>query len=65
MNAQTAANIAALRPALDSLIVKATVEPEGIQEPSPQDSDLMNVIRAISKINSASYGVEPPAQSER
>lgn len=63
MSAHTAASLVALRPALEALIVKATSEPEGIQEPSPLDSELMNLIRALSRVNSASYGLEERTQA--
>ena len=39
-----AAKIVALRPAMESLIVKATSNPESVESPSPLDSELMNLI---------------------
>ena len=58
MDPMLAAKVAALRPALEQLIVKATNDPESAQEPSPDDTELMNVVREISKINSARYGIK-------
>ncbi|ELT91287.1 hypothetical protein CAPTEDRAFT_220258 [Capitella teleta] len=59
MAPEVACLLTALRPALDSLIVKATLDPDAIQQPSPQDSDLMNLVRSLSRINSASFGIQP------
>lgn len=58
MNMRTAASIVALRPALEALIVKATTSPEGLMEPEELDSELMAVIRALSRLNSSRFGVE-------
>ena len=58
MDPMLAAKVAALRPILEGLIVKMTNDPECAQEPSPQDTELMNLIRVISKINSARFGIK-------
>ncbi len=54
---ETAAKIAALRPALEALIVKATSDPDSISEPSAQDSELMNIVRALSRPNAWKHGL--------
>ena len=53
-----AAKIVALRPAMESLIVKATSQPESVESPSPVDSELMNVIRELSRTNAGRFGVQ-------
>ena len=58
MEHRGAAKIVALRPALEALIVKATTEPESVQEPGQLDSDLMNVVRALSKVQSGRFGIQ-------
>ena len=55
-----AARIVAMRPALEALIVKATNNPEGLEEPNPDDTALMEVVRALSKISAGKFGVQQP-----
>jgi len=57
MDVSVAAKIVALRPALESLITKATADPESIVEPDPRDSELMGVIRQLSRPNAGTYSV--------
>ena len=57
INPELAAKIMALRPGLESLIVKATNDPESIAEPSEQDSELMATVRAMSKPSAGKFGV--------
>lgn len=57
MDPQVAAKIVALRPALEALIVRATQNPTCIQNPGPQEEQLMNVVRSLSRPNAARYGL--------
>ena len=57
MDLNVAAKVVALRPALEALIVKATTNPEGIAEPEQEDSELMNAVRRLSKVNSGRFGL--------
>ena len=58
MNPVAAAKILALRPAMEALIVRATQNPECVQNPGPQEEGLMEVIRALSRPNAARYGLQ-------
>jgi len=58
MSPATAAKIVALRPALESLIVKALANPDELTEPQAVDSDVMNVVRALSRPNVAKFGAK-------
>lgn len=60
MDPTIAARIVALRPALEKLIVKATDDPEMLEELQPADSALMEVVRALSKISAGKHGVTSP-----
>ena len=64
MSHDLAAKIVALRPALEALIVKATVNPDGVSEPEPTDSELMAVVRGLSKISAGKFGVTAPETGE-
>ena len=52
-----ATKILGLRPALEALIVRGTQNPACIQSPGPQEEQLMNVVRSLSRPNSARYGL--------
>ncbi|CAH1795075.1 unnamed protein product [Owenia fusiformis] len=54
----TAAKTIALRPALESLIVHATEDPESVAEPLPHEQKLMQVIRQLSKPSAARHELE-------
>lgn len=58
MNPHVAAAIVALRPALESLVVRASKEPELIAEPTPLEEKVMNVIRQLCKVNAGRHGME-------
>ncbi|KAL3871841.1 hypothetical protein ACJMK2_039813 [Sinanodonta woodiana] len=58
-----ASKILALRPALEALMVRYTVNPEGVIQPGPQEEVLMNVVRALSRPNAARHGMAPPEAS--
>jgi len=51
------AALAALRPALEGLVERASTEPEDISSPSENDQALMGIIRAACKPEAATYGV--------
>ena len=57
MDMTTAAKIVGLRPALDSLIVKATIDPEGVMQPDVQDGELMEIVRTLSRRDVAQFAV--------
>ncbi|XP_046672255.1 ATP-dependent RNA helicase A isoform X2 [Homalodisca vitripennis] len=59
MNPSVAAAIVALRPALESLVVRASKEPEQITEPTPLEEKVMNVIRQLCKLNAGRHNMEP------
>ena len=48
MDVCVAARIVALRPALESLIIKTTSDPDTLSDLAPQDMELVNVVRAMS-----------------
>ena len=50
--------ILALRPALENLIVQATSNPESVAEPGPAESELMGVVRALSKPSASKFGLK-------
>lgn len=56
MTGSTAAKIVALRPALECLIKRVLDNPEGLMETNETDSDLMGVVRALSRPNVAKFG---------
>ncbi len=57
MDPEAAAKIVALRPAMEALLVRATSNPDGIQQPDEVDSDLMNTVRGISSKNAGRFGI--------
>lgn len=58
MNPDHAAAIVALRPALESLVVKASKEPETILELSPNDEKVISVIRTLCGMNACRYELD-------
>lgn len=60
VNPEAAAKILALRPAMEALIVRATQNPDCVQNPGPQEECLMEVIRALSRPNAGRYGLGAP-----
>ncbi|XP_054273843.1 ATP-dependent RNA helicase A-like isoform X1 [Macrosteles quadrilineatus] len=58
MDPRVAAAIVALRPAMESLVVRASKEPELIAEPTPLEEKVMNVIRQLCKLNAGRHNME-------
>ncbi|XP_076302430.1 LOW QUALITY PROTEIN: dosage compensation regulator mle-like [Lasioglossum baleicum] len=58
MNPSHAAAIVALRPALESLVVKAAKEPETILELSPNEEKVLNVIKSLCGMNACRYELD-------
>nr|XP_034195568.1 dosage compensation regulator isoform X1 [Osmia lignaria] len=58
MDPNHAAAIVALRPALESLVVKAAKEPETILELSPNEEKVLNVIKSLCGMNSCRYNLD-------
>ena len=59
---QVAVKILSLRPALEAMIVRATQNPESIQNPDPQEEQLMNIVRALSRPNAGRFGMQDDSQ---
>jgi len=55
MDVAVAARIVALRPALETLIVKATSDPESLSETDPLDRELIDVVQALSRSTAAQH----------
>lgn len=55
MDTGTAARIVAVRPALESLIVKATSDPESLSETDPVDTELIDIVQALSHTNASHH----------
>ncbi|XP_053976176.1 dosage compensation regulator isoform X1 [Hylaeus volcanicus] len=58
MNPHHAAAVVALRPALESLVVKAAKDPETILELSPIDEKVLSLIKALCGMNACRYEME-------
>jgi ATP-dependent RNA helicase A len=58
MKPDVAAAVVALRPVLESLVIRASREPESITEMSPLDEKVMNVIKQLCRMNAGRYGLE-------
>ena len=56
-NPVSAARVAALRPALEALIVRATKDPEVVATPGPQEESLLAVVRSLSRPNAGRFGL--------
>ncbi|CAB3368021.1 Hypothetical predicted protein [Cloeon dipterum] len=63
MKPEVASAIVALRPSLETLVMKAASCPEGVLELSPQDEKLINTIRNLCKINSCRHEMEQVSMS--
>jgi ATP-dependent RNA helicase A len=59
MKPEIASAIVALRPSLESLVIKASETPDGITQLSPQDEKLVATIRNLCKVNSCRHEMEP------
>ncbi|XP_033206508.1 dosage compensation regulator mle isoform X1 [Bombus vancouverensis nearcticus] len=58
MDPTHAAAIVALRPALESLVVKAAKEPETILELNPNEQKVLNVIKSLCGMNACRYELD-------
>jgi ATP-dependent RNA helicase A len=58
MKPDVAAAVVALRPVLESLVVRASREPESITEMSPLDEKVVNVIKQLCRMNAGRFGLE-------
>ncbi|KAG7203525.1 hypothetical protein KM043_013578 [Ampulex compressa] len=58
MNPEHAALIVALRPALESLVVRAAKDPESILELSPTEDKVLNVIKSLCGMNAGRFELE-------
>ncbi|XP_014216222.1 dosage compensation regulator [Copidosoma floridanum] len=59
MNPHHAAVIVALRPALESLVIKASKDPETILELSPLDEKVLSVVKSLCGMNACRHNMEP------
>ncbi|XP_071629985.1 dosage compensation regulator mle isoform X1 [Temnothorax longispinosus] len=58
MNPQHAAAIVALRPALESLVIRASKEPETVLELNPSEEKTLSVIKALCSMNACRHELE-------
>ncbi|XP_017779033.1 PREDICTED: dosage compensation regulator [Nicrophorus vespilloides] len=58
MDAQVAAKIVALRPALECLVIRASREPAEVLEKDQRDCTVLKVIRELCAIHAGSYNIE-------
>lgn len=63
MEYEAAAKIVALRPPLEALIVRITNNPEGIQNPGPQEETLMSAVRSLSKPSTGRFNLSSEGES--
>ncbi|KAJ9594119.1 hypothetical protein L9F63_014435 [Diploptera punctata] len=58
MKPELAAAIVALRPVLESMVIRASREPETVTEMSPLDEKVMNVMKQLCRMNAGRHGLE-------
>lgn len=58
MSPQVAAKILALRPALESLVIRASQEPEQILHFGPTDGKVITTLKELCKLHSGSFGLD-------
>lgn len=63
MEYEAAAKIIALRPPLEALIVRITNNPEGIQNPGPQEETLMSAVRSLSRPSTGRFNLSSEGES--
>lgn len=63
MEYEAAAEIVALRPPLEALIVRITNNPEGIQNPGPQEETLMSAVRSLSRPSTGRFNLSSEGES--
>lgn len=59
MDVKTASAIVALRPAVESLIINASKNPESISTLMETDNKLINVLKELCNFNSGRYNLSP------
>lgn len=59
MDAKAASAIVALRPAIESLIVHVSQDPESILELNDKDVKLINVLKELCNFNSGRFNLTP------
>ncbi|XP_022910622.2 dosage compensation regulator mle isoform X1 [Onthophagus taurus] len=65
MDPNVAAEIVALRPALESLVIRASKEPELVTAMSPMDIQVIGVIKELCKSNAGNYQIERSSSMSR
>lgn len=63
MEYEAAAKIVAIRPPLEALIVRITNNPEGIQNPGPQEETLMSAVRSLSRPSTGRFNLSSEGES--
>nr|CAH7722050.1 unnamed protein product [Callosobruchus chinensis] len=58
MDPEVASMIVGLRPALESLVIRASKEPEQILEMGPIDMKVVSVIKELLRLHAGSHGIE-------
>ena len=58
MKPHVAAALVALRPVLESLVIRASRDPESVTEMSPLDEKVINVIKQLCRMNAGRHGLE-------
>merc|ERR1719273_2208534 len=58
MDVETAAAVVALRPALETLVIRAANDPENLNAPNAQEEKAVQVVKQLCKMNSARHGME-------
>lgn len=58
MNPKTAASIVALRPAIDSLIIKSSKNPDSLCELTSVEQKVIDVVRQLCAVNAGKYNLE-------
>lgn len=63
MEYEAPAKIVALRPPLEALIVRITNNPEGIQNPGPQEETLMSAVWSLSRPSTGRFNLSSEGES--
>ncbi|CAH0390358.1 unnamed protein product [Bemisia tabaci] len=58
INPEIAAALVALRPAIESLVVRASKEPESFAEVGPLDEKVLSLVRNLCKVDAGSFGID-------
>lgn len=65
MDVKSASAIVALRPAIESLLIRGSEDPESILELSDVDLKLINVLKELCSFNSGRYNLSPISFSQK